>query len=1168
MTQEISDLAGAVAAIPSGEPDATGASKPSNVRISVVIPTFNAAATLAATLVSIRVQKFAAHDVIVVDGGSTDATLAIANEAGDVVTEIISEPDQGIYDAMNKGCARTRGDLIVVLGADDCLTPVAFEQVDIAWRANKADIYAGRAIMVALDGAETLREDEEFGIGALVSGIPFNHNSMFATREAYRRVGGYALEFRLAADAHWVHRAILAGLAFQRINAPLVRFGLDGASSQAGERIFAESAAVICATFPFLSAAEAETMLRVARGWLPAADAEPIIARHLRHDQFVGAAQAALQARKARGSERIPVPSINEMPREVLFRTPPERGIRAAEPQLSFIIPAYNVERYIERCLDSILDQAIIEFEIIVIDDGSTDGTAEILRRYADADDRIRVFTCKNGGQGAARSFGIQAAKGRYVWFVDSDDWLLEGAGARVSRLLSAIDPDVVVLNFEYAFDDRPPLPSSRVPPHLAGRFIDPLESPATFSTVSCWSVPPWRLLTRRALLIEQHIRFAEGVFYEDHPFAIKLMLVAQRVYVDASLSYAYYQRATSTTHVSDSKAFDFIRVRRECLDLFRSFGVEQWLAPIVTSYLAPSGFFDAHVAAEHQSQFLWQLNDDFADAEIAFVRAHGASQEQRFLAAVQAGDPQLLQSDTDRQGGRRVAAVVKAVPFLRRTQQRVRSVLKNPGPILRRAWNGLLRRVRAAIWRALGLWTLQAEFRAFASPSAPTPAPAPVPDPRVKFDEGVRNEGIHLDVRVRPEERTYLTVGAHSHIGGQYVFERGVGEISIGARSSIGGGCLFVVSQPDGIRIGDRVMVSWKCTLIDSDSHSLDPDVRAADAYNWKASVDAGQMGAFKDWSGVKSAPIVIEDDAWIGFESVIMKGVTIGKGAVVAARSVVTKDVAPYNIVGGSPARFVGLARRQKWSWEEIIAAAQGDPSQQQLLVDAFMHRDSRAMLRRYRESEEFRDTVALARLHSDAKTLLEVGGSNAVISTACALEGISATLVEPSDSPIVGVGGARRMVKMAKAIDPSVGDRVRIIRGLIETARIDEQFDIVICRQVVHHFEDPVVALRRIHALTKPNGVVMLIREHVIFDDDDNARFLEHHPFHKHYSGEKAFQPEQYEAFALEAGFDVIQTLAFKESPINYFPHTAQTISTIPESEFPGRPYSFILKPKPAP
>lgn len=1132
-----------------------GEKAPDTPKISVVIPTFNAAETLPATLESLREQAFAPHDVIIVDGASKDATLRIANAARDIVTVIVSEPDKGIYDAMNKGCAQARGDLIVVLGADDCLTPVAFEQVAIAWRAGKTDIYAGRAIMVGDDGAVTLRDDEEFSEAALVSGIPFNHNAMYVTQEAYAKIGPYDLNFRLGADAHWVHRAIKSGLSFTRINAPLVRFGLGGASSAAGERIFEESVRVIRENFPYLLPSEAETMLRAARGWLAESDAEQIINRHAQHPDFSAAAKAALSSRRERGSARTPLPRIAGAPTLVARKTPPARGQRSAEPLFSFVVPAYNVEAYVERCLDSIVSQAFDDFEIIVIDDGSTDGTSTILRRYAALDSRIRIFKQENSGQGAARSFGIKAARGRYVWFVDSDDWLLEGASARVARLVRSLEPDVVVLNFEYTFDDKPALPSSRVPAHLAGQMVDPLESAATFSTISCWNVPPWRLLSRRALLLQQDINFATGVFYEDHPYAIKLMLTAQKVFVDAALSYAYYQRATSTTHVNDNKAYDFITIRRQSLDLLRAFGVNEWFAPIVLSYAVPYGFYAAHVGPEQRVEFLRRLDADFTEEEEAFVRRHGGADEARFITAVRTHNPSLIDQPP--------AQTAPAPPEAPRPSlvQRVRAFAK-------RARDASLRRGRAFAWRALGLWSLQQELRAEMERNARVTAPSSLPataNPHLEVGSGVRLEGAHVDVRVRQENRPYVRIGDDSHVGGHFVFERGVGEITIGSRSSIGGGSLLICSQPGGIKIGDRVMISWKCTLIDSDSHSLDPDVRASDAYNWKVGADSGQLGAFKDWSGVRSEPIVIEDDAWIGFESVILKGVRIGKGAVVASRSVVTKDVPPYNVVAGSPARFVGLAQRQNWSWDEIIEAAQGDPAQQQMLLDAFMHRDVRAMLKRYRESEEFRDTYAIAREHSAAKTLLDVGGSNGVISIAHALEGVHATMIEPSNSDVVGIRAARRMHALAQSIDPTVKDRVRIIEGVIETAKIDGQFDFVICRQVAHHFDDPVEALKRIHSLVKPDGVVLLLREHVVQDGREMQHFLETHPFHRFYAGEKAYRVEEYEAFARQANFDVVRTYAFRETPINYFPHTAETIWSIPDEQFPGRPYSFILKPK---
>lgn len=89
---------------------------------------------------------------------------------------------------------------------------------------------------------------------------------------------------------------------------------------------------------------------------------------------------------------------------------------------ISIIVPVYNVEPYLEQCIDSILNQSFRDFELILVDDGSPDRCGEICDRYAAADDRIRVIHQKNGGVSAARNAGMEVSKGKYIVFVDSDD--------------------------------------------------------------------------------------------------------------------------------------------------------------------------------------------------------------------------------------------------------------------------------------------------------------------------------------------------------------------------------------------------------------------------------------------------------------------------------------------------------------------------------------------------------------------------------------------------------------------------------------------------------------------------------------------------------------------------------------------------------------------------
>ena len=92
--------------------------------------------------------------------------------------------------------------------------------------------------------------------------------------------------------------------------------------------------------------------------------------------------------------------------------------------KLSIIIPAYNTEKYIKQCIDSVINIWNIENEIIVVNDGSTDRTKDILKEYTENNDRIKVITQENQGASAARNTGIKASTGDYIYFLDSDDWI------------------------------------------------------------------------------------------------------------------------------------------------------------------------------------------------------------------------------------------------------------------------------------------------------------------------------------------------------------------------------------------------------------------------------------------------------------------------------------------------------------------------------------------------------------------------------------------------------------------------------------------------------------------------------------------------------------------------------------------------------------------------
>jgi acetyltransferase-like isoleucine patch superfamily enzyme len=147
---------------------------------------------------------------------------------------------------------------------------------------------------------------------------------------------------------------------------------------------------------------------------------------------------------------------------------------------------------------------------------------------------------------------------------------------------------------------------------------------------------------------------------------------------------------------------------------------------------------------------------------------------------------------------------------------------------------------------------------------------------------------------RIRIPRGARMSIGNGSILHCGINFDSSEGQVTIGDRCYIG--CSRLVCYRK-IEIGDDVIISWGVTIVDHNSHSLHWEQRKDDVSNWARGI--------KHWEDVRSAPVRIEDKVWIGFNAVILKGVTIGEGAVVGAGAVVTKNVPAYTVVAGNPAR-----------------------------------------------------------------------------------------------------------------------------------------------------------------------------------------------------------------------------------------------------------------------
>lgn len=578
-------------------------------RVSVITVCRNAAATLAQTLDSLAAQSFRDFEHLVIDGASDDGTQALLHARAEAIEYFVSEPDGGIYAAMNKGLALARGQAIVVLNADDWFEPQALERLVAALDAGEADFVSAQARYVLRDGqAQRVPPLSPFDAATALR-MPLRHGTMLIPAAVYERAGPYDTAYRVIADRVFAERLYRLGLSHRALPEVLLNFRISGVSSVDLDTLYRERVQALRAHFPGLDPSALRDL----------ADIEHIgparlaaIARGRRDPAFRAAAVDYARDRAAQGAEgwrgfdvRAFYPAFDAVPPGPATEVPQGR-----DPAVSVIVPVHSAEATLARCLDSLLAQTLSDIEILCIDDASPDRGAAILADYAARDARLRLLPNQhNVGLGSSRNRGVRLARGRYVFHVDPDDTVPPEALETLWHAAERDGCDMVRGSFLQTQTTQGEATAGAPRRKGLPEGAPPLRNVtlATHPELAATTEGHWSWLYRRA--------FARRVFYpedltmgQDSLFLVRALTAARRLSVLPEVVYHYRANpASAMNRYTPLKLLDEVEWRDRAARVLAAAGLATLGTELVAGYWNLP-FFET-VAAQHPAdrQAFWR---------------------------------------------------------------------------------------------------------------------------------------------------------------------------------------------------------------------------------------------------------------------------------------------------------------------------------------------------------------------------------------------------------------------------------------------------------------------------------------------------------------------------------------------------------------------------------
>ena len=231
-------------------------------------------------------------------------------------------------------------------------------------------------------------------------------------------------------------------------------------------------------------------------------------------------------------------------------------------PKVSVIVPVYNVEKYIEKCLNSLVNQTLEDIEIIVVNDGSTDGSEKIIKNFqANNPNKIIYLKKENGGLSDARNYGMLFATGEYIAFLDSDDYIELDMYKTMYEMAEKENSDMVECNFYWEYPNKTKV-------DIGERYSSKKECLAKIRVVA------WNKLIKKSVLEESKVTFPKGYRYEDAEFTYKLIPYLNKISFACEPFVHYIQRNNSISNSQNERTKEIFDIFEHVISYYKEKGI------------------------------------------------------------------------------------------------------------------------------------------------------------------------------------------------------------------------------------------------------------------------------------------------------------------------------------------------------------------------------------------------------------------------------------------------------------------------------------------------------------------------------------------------------------------------------------------------------------------